>query len=100
MNIFIAPIYLPDHLYPTNVSGKTKIIYIILGKTGKNIDIKSERKGKKEREKIERKKKIIHLIGLYGVLTLSRGEWGCLRSATMVFITFTRAIAKKNIYIT
>ena len=54
LNIFIAPIYLPDHLYPTNVSGKTKIIYIILGKTGKNRDIKSERKGKEKGKKKEK----------------------------------------------
>merc|ERR1712110_590582 len=34
-----------------------------------------------------------NLMGLYGVLTLSRGEWGWRRSLTMVFIMLTRAMA-------
>merc|ERR1712192_321140 len=32
-------------------------------------------------------------MGLYGVLTLSRGVWGCRLLVTMFFIRFTLAIA-------
>ena len=35
-------------------------------------------------------------MGLYGVLTLSRGVWGCRLLVTMFFIRFTLAIAEEG----